>query len=141
MYADSDICYNVQTQNDAYDNAGCGQLSNPLNGFVSLTGTTLGQRAFYSCEPGFLVVGNSTRTCQISGNWSNTEPRCEDDGLFPFGVSVGDLVVPPADDGSSPPITKMDNVLCPFFGVQEEVLYVSYLYYDTLITPSLHLHS
>ena len=52
------------------------------------------------------------------------EPSCEDDSLFPFGVSVGDSQVPPALDGSSPAIVKLD-VTCPFFGTEEDILFVS----------------
>ena len=42
----------------------CGNLTNPTNGQVSYTaGTTLGQTATYSCNTGYNLVGNSTRTC------------------------------------------------------------------------------
>ena len=53
----------------------CGTLTNPANSQVSYTGrTTFGQTATYSCDAGYSLVGNSTRTCQ--GVWSGTEPTC-----------------------------------------------------------------
>ena len=39
-------------------------------------GTTLDQVANYSCNNGYLLVGNMTRTCQLDGMWSGTEPFC-----------------------------------------------------------------
>ena len=56
----------------------CGTLSNPLNGQVSHTsGTTFRQTATYSCNTGYNLVGDSTRTCQATGEWSGSEPTCE----------------------------------------------------------------
>ena len=43
--------------------------------------------------------------------------------MFPFGEAVGDNLVTPAFDGSSPIIFKA--IVCPFFGVQEDTLVVS----------------
>ena len=56
----------------------CGALTNPTNGQVSHTGgTTYGQTATYSCNTGYNLVGNSTRTCQATGMWSGSEPTCQ----------------------------------------------------------------
>ena len=56
----------------------CGALTDPANGQVSHPdGTTLGQTATYSCNTGFNLVGNSTRTCQATGDWSGSEPTCQ----------------------------------------------------------------
>ena len=56
----------------------CGTLTNPTNGQVSNTaGTTFGQTATYSCNTGYNLVGDSTRTCQAIGNWSGSVPTCE----------------------------------------------------------------
>ena len=56
----------------------CGTLTNQANGQVSYTaGTTLGQTATYSCNTGYNLVGDGTRTCQATGNWSGSEPTCE----------------------------------------------------------------
>ena len=56
----------------------CGNLTNPGNGSVTHTaGTTFGQTATYSCDTGYNLVGNSTRTCQATGNWSGSVPTCQ----------------------------------------------------------------
>ena len=50
----------------------------------------------------------------------------EASGLLPFGVFAGDQVVPPADDGSSTPQSKLAvaNITCPFYGTNEGTIYV-----------------
>ena len=56
----------------------CGTLTDPDNGQVDHTvGTSLGQTATYSCNTGYNLVGNSTRTCQVTGNWSGSAPTCQ----------------------------------------------------------------
>ena len=55
----------------------CGNLPDPDNGQVNHTaGTTFGQTATYSCNTGYNLVGDSTRTCQATGNWSGSVPTC-----------------------------------------------------------------
>ena len=55
----------------------CGPLMNPANGTVDITqGTTFNQVATYSCDTGYGLVGNMTRTCQADGTWSGSEPIC-----------------------------------------------------------------
>ena len=56
----------------------CGTLTHPANGHVSHTGgTTLGQTATYSCNPGYNLVGDSSRKCQATGVWSGSAPTCQ----------------------------------------------------------------
>ena len=56
----------------------CGTLNNPANGQVSHTGrTTYRQTATYSCDTGYNLVGDSTRTCQATRVWSGSEPTCQ----------------------------------------------------------------
>ena len=56
----------------------CGSLTDPGNGSVTHTaGTTFGQTATYSCNTGYNLVGDSTRTCQATGVWSGSAPTCE----------------------------------------------------------------
>ena len=56
----------------------CGTLNATTNGQVNHTaGTTFGQTATYSCDTGYNLVGNSTRTCQADGVWSGSEPTCQ----------------------------------------------------------------
>ena len=56
----------------------CGTLTNPSNGEVNHTaGTTFGSNAIYSCYAEYFLLGNSTRTCQAAGNWSESVPICQ----------------------------------------------------------------
>ena len=56
----------------------CGSLPDPANGSVNHTaGTSLGQSANYRCNTGYTLVGDSTRTCQATGNWSGSAPTCQ----------------------------------------------------------------
>ncbi|MCA9532348.1 MAG: hypothetical protein KC593_01670 [Myxococcales bacterium] len=55
----------------------CGSLSASAPLAVSLTSTTLGSTATYSCTGGDLLVGSSMRLCQADGSWSGAEPTCE----------------------------------------------------------------
>ena len=56
----------------------CGSLTAPANGQVDLTsGTTFNQTATYSCNTGYNLVGDSTRTCQATVEWSGSVPTCQ----------------------------------------------------------------
>ena len=55
----------------------CGTLTNPENGQVNFTDTTLGADATYTCDEGFPLEGVDTRTCEADGEWSDSEPKCE----------------------------------------------------------------
>ena len=56
----------------------CGNLTDPANARVTLNGTTtFGQTATYSCNTGYNLVGDSTRTCQATGEWSRSSPTCQ----------------------------------------------------------------
>ena len=54
----------------------CGVLENPTNGEVITGGTTLGLSVTYTCNSGYELVGDATRTCESNGLWSNSEPTC-----------------------------------------------------------------
>ena len=55
----------------------CGDLVDPAFGSVSHSGTSLGTVAEYSCDSGYLLSGNRTRTCLDPGIWSGNAPTCE----------------------------------------------------------------
>ena len=55
----------------------CGALTNPQNGQITLTTTTFLSTANYSCNSGYILSGNKTRTCEASGTWSDTAPTCD----------------------------------------------------------------
>ena len=71
----------------------CGPLTDPANGQVDHTaGTTFGQTAIYSCNTGYNLVGDSTRTCQADGVWFGSAPTCQS-MLYVYQVVLG-IVVP-----------------------------------------------
>jgi len=55
----------------------CGGLQPPENGNVTLSDTTIGSQANYSCNTGFTLTGIATRECLESGEWNNSAPTCE----------------------------------------------------------------
>ena len=54
----------------------CGGLSNPVNGGVSNTVAGVGDTVTYFCNYGYELIGDTTVTCQASGNWSGSPPIC-----------------------------------------------------------------
>ena len=56
--------------------ANCSLLSIE-NGNVIHTNTTLGGVATYTCDTGFLLIGDNNRTCQADSTWTGTDPTCE----------------------------------------------------------------
>uniref|UniRef100_A0A0P5PLV4 Sushi, von Willebrand factor type A, EGF and n=1 Tax=Daphnia magna TaxID=35525 RepID=A0A0P5PLV4_9CRUS len=52
------------------------ELGNPDKGSVILTGRLFGDRAIYTCEERYRLVGVEFRLCQADGSWSATEPSC-----------------------------------------------------------------
>ena len=56
----------------------CGDLPIPSNGAVSYSDTTLiNSVATFTCSEGYIVTGDSTRTCLVTGMWSGIQPSCE----------------------------------------------------------------
>lgn len=54
------------------------EIFRPLrNGHISFYGSTPGSKAVHSCYPGFELVGQETRTCQLDGLWSGNTPFCK----------------------------------------------------------------
>ncbi|RLB47662.1 MAG: hypothetical protein DRJ42_24965 [Deltaproteobacteria bacterium] len=69
----------------------CGGLSAPADGGVSVPSTVYEATAGYTCDTGFMLIGDSSRTCQADGSWSGAAPTC----------SAGDCAVPPAPTNGS----------------------------------------
>ena len=62
----------------------CQGLSSPSNGNIVLSNETfgVGTTATYSCDPGYVLTGEVTRTCEdrnrgTTGTWSGSMPVCE----------------------------------------------------------------
>ena len=55
----------------------CDMLRIPSNGRLELTnGNLVGSTANYFCYPGFVLEGNSKRSCQANMEWTGTDPYC-----------------------------------------------------------------
>ena len=54
----------------------CSSLTAPENGLVNVPTTIFNSTATYSCNDGYNLVGDTTRTCLASGNWSGDDPNC-----------------------------------------------------------------
>ncbi|XP_019863662.1 PREDICTED: CUB and sushi domain-containing protein 1-like isoform X3 [Amphimedon queenslandica] len=56
----------------------CGDLDNPMNGWVHISPNTLfGGQALYRCKLGYELSSDVVRTCQASGQWSGSAPTCD----------------------------------------------------------------
>ncbi|XP_029442591.1 C4b-binding protein alpha chain-like, partial [Rhinatrema bivittatum] len=55
----------------------CGSPGELLNGGVDLDDNLFGSTAKFYCNPGYQIVGRSTRQCLSSGSWSNVVPTCD----------------------------------------------------------------
>ena len=54
----------------------CGDPGTPDNGLRDLSSTTTGSTVQYSCQGGYMLQGNSSRTCEANGVWSGEVPTC-----------------------------------------------------------------
>ena len=43
---------------------------------MTLTGRNFSAEALYECNEGYELVGDRSRRCEASGEWSGTEPTC-----------------------------------------------------------------
>ena len=59
---------------------GCGSVAAPDNGKVYSTGVWFLDKAEFSCDTGYQLMGNETLMCKGSGNWSHQVPTCEATG-------------------------------------------------------------
>ncbi|XP_050718385.1 uncharacterized protein LOC126999691 isoform X2 [Eriocheir sinensis] len=56
----------------------CGDLENPLFGFVEFTGRRVGSLATYKCQQGYHLLGEERRVCQGNGEWAASPPECRE---------------------------------------------------------------
>ncbi|KAL4236644.1 hypothetical protein ACF0H5_005029 [Mactra antiquata] len=70
----------------------CGAPSSIANGFVDVNNTTYQEIAHYSCNSGYILSGNSSRTCQEDGQWSESEPYCIIDCVEPPSIAQNGTV-------------------------------------------------
>ena len=43
---------------------------------MEFTGLTPGSEAVYTCDDGYEIEGESTRTCKMDSTWSGEAPQC-----------------------------------------------------------------
>ena len=55
----------------------CPALPDPDNGMVTWDNLAPGGIATYTCDSGFILVGDPTRNCGSDGTWSGEEPTCD----------------------------------------------------------------
>eukprot|EP00058_Branchiostoma_floridae_P027893 XP_002613384.1 hypothetical protein BRAFLDRAFT_68379 [Branchiostoma floridae] len=55
----------------------CPPLDAPSNGQISSPVMTGGDVVYFSCDPGYTLLGSSSATCESSGSWSNNRPICQ----------------------------------------------------------------
>ncbi|XP_071805393.1 mannan-binding lectin serine protease 1-like [Asterias amurensis] len=55
----------------------CEEIEGPTNGAMSLLNNTVGNEALFSCDEGYRLVGQASRTCLKSGKWSGNGTTCE----------------------------------------------------------------
>ncbi|CAG2104634.1 unnamed protein product, partial [Medioppia subpectinata] len=55
----------------------CPVLTFIHNGAINITNRTENGLATYTCHKGHILVGNSTRKCQLGGKWTDEEPVCK----------------------------------------------------------------
>ena len=60
----------------------CPPLMNPTGGSVSVSGLRQGSTATYSCNVGYDLMGDSSRTCGGTGMWTGSEPVCQRESLL-----------------------------------------------------------
>ena len=53
----------------------CPSLPSPRNGYVT-DDVTVDSLANYTCNDGYLLIGNSSRRCQYNGEWTGFPPLC-----------------------------------------------------------------
>ena len=82
------IEYNADTYKFEYAIVVCPTLSNPQNGRVNQRGNKPGDRASYTCNSGYELVGQSTRICQNNGQWSGDAPTCDSKAIVSCLYSV-----------------------------------------------------
>ncbi len=69
--------YNLYHAVSFYSEISCDRLTNPLNGQVQFSSSSIGSIATYTCNNGYNLVGSiHQRICRPDGEWSGEEPRC-----------------------------------------------------------------
>ncbi|KAL7300726.1 hypothetical protein TKK_0006705 [Trichogramma kaykai] len=57
----------------------CPELMEIEHGVMVISGRFFGDKANYTCDPGYFIVGLAQRTCRADGRWSGVTPNCKKD--------------------------------------------------------------
>ena len=80
IYTMNDHCYNllmyILVIYILYVVVRCTVLSRPSNGQYTYSGWNYNDNVNFSCNTGYLLRGNSSRTCLSNGQWSGTQTLC-----------------------------------------------------------------
>ncbi|XP_018896895.2 sushi, von Willebrand factor type A, EGF and pentraxin domain-containing protein 1 isoform X2 [Bemisia tabaci] len=55
----------------------CPELTSPDLGMIEATGRFFNDKATYSCNPGYHLVGLKERVCRADGSWTGVAPTCK----------------------------------------------------------------
>ena len=66
----------------------CPELPSPTFGQVTLRGLLFNDKANYTCELGYTLVGPKQRLCQADGTWSGSFPICKQNGISLFSIGL-----------------------------------------------------
>ena len=55
---------------------GCKVPGKPANGMRSFQSTAIGSTVMYTCDDGFKLVGDKSRSCLDTGLWNGSVPAC-----------------------------------------------------------------
>ena len=50
----------------------CPELISPVNGMVTMPSRIFNSVATYSCNEGYVLIGNAARTCQDNAMWTGS---------------------------------------------------------------------
>ena len=55
----------------------CSQLTTPTNGHCNPCIAAVGQQAHFTCNDQYTLIGSSSVTCLLGGQWSGPAPTCK----------------------------------------------------------------
>lgn len=64
-------------QNNQCEIVTCPMLTAPVNGYVVSSDNSINGESRIRCKSGYVLKGDSKRTCLNDGNWSGNEATCE----------------------------------------------------------------
>lgn len=60
----------------------CPELQRPDHSNMYVSGRLFGDKANYTCDHGYMLVGLKERSCRADGRWFGSNPSCKSDSAF-----------------------------------------------------------